>query len=59
MTRKYINHPSKSNNHPVEEVNNGKHQVESGWEAICTKLNHEIKNLNGEKKMVVIETYQG
>ncbi len=41
------------------EVNNGSYKVENGWDDICKQLNREIKNLQGEKKTVVIETYQG
>lgn len=59
MSRKYMNHPSKFNNQPVVEVKNESYNVVNGWEAICTKLNHEIELLKGGKKIVVIETYQG
>jgi mannose-6-phosphate isomerase class I len=59
MSRKYLTHPSKFNNQPVVEVKNESYKVETGWEAICVKLNHEIGTLRGAKKIVVIETYQG
>jgi mannose-6-phosphate isomerase class I len=59
MTRKYLNHPSKFNNQPVLEVKNNNYNVLTGWEAICAKLNHEIATLQGAKKIIVVETYQG
>jgi len=59
MSRKYLNQPSKFNNQPVVEVKNESYKVVTGWDAICTKLNQEITNLKGAKKIVVIETYQG
>jgi hypothetical protein len=59
MIRKYLNHPSKFNNQPFVEVKNENYRVETGWEAICAKLNHEIDTLLGSKKIVVVETYQG
>jgi mannose-6-phosphate isomerase class I len=59
MSRKYLPHPSKFNNQPVVEVKNNNYSVVNGWEAICAKLNHEIDTLQGEKKIVVVETYQG
>jgi mannose-6-phosphate isomerase class I len=59
MIRKYLNNPSKFSNQPFVEVKNENYRVETGWEAICAKLNHEIDTLQGSKKIVVVETYQG
>ena len=59
MSKKYLNKPSKFNNLPVVEVKNKSYQVENGWETICKRLNKEIAALPGNKKLVVIETYQG
>ena len=59
MSKKYLNKPSKFNNLPLVEVKNESYKVENGWEAICNKLNKEIAALPGNKKLVVIETYQG
>lgn len=59
MTKQYLNKPSRFNNMPVIEVKNGNWRVENGWEAICSRLNEEIRKLQGHKKVVIIETYQG
>jgi mannose-6-phosphate isomerase class I len=59
MMKRYLNKPSKFNNHPVVEVKNGAYKVENGWKAICKRLNKEIASIGGKKKIVVIETYQG
>lgn len=57
--RKYLNKPSKFTNLPVVEVKNDLYKVENGWEAICERLNNSISALSGNKKLVVIEPYQG
>ena len=59
MSKKYLNKPSKFNNLPLVEVKNESYKVENGWEAICNKLNKVIAALPGNKKLVVVETYQG
>jgi len=59
MNKKYLNKPSKFNNHPTVEVKNSNYKVENGWDAICKRLNHAISALSKKKKLVVIETYQG
>jgi mannose-6-phosphate isomerase class I len=59
MSKKYLNKPSKFNNLPVIEVKNESYQVENGWNAVCERLNKEIGALTGQKKIIVIETYQG
>ena len=59
MNKRYLNKPSKFNNLPVVEVKNSQYKVENGWEAICDRLNQAISSLSGNKKLVVIETYQG
>lgn len=59
MKNNYLNKPSKFNNLPMVEVKNNQYQVVNGWDAICKKLNKEIAALPGNKKLVVIETYQG
>ena len=57
--KKYLNKTSKFNSLPVVEVKNKLYQVENGWKNICKRLNKEIAALHGNKKLVVIETYQG
>ncbi|NJL38776.1 MAG: mannose-6-phosphate isomerase [Leptolyngbyaceae cyanobacterium SM1_4_3] len=59
MKKQYLNTPSKFNNLPVVEVKSPVYKAESGWEAICKRLNREIEALPGVNKIVVIETYQG
>ena len=59
MSKGYLKHPSKFNNLPVVEVKNSQYKVENGWTAICNRLNKEIAAIDGNKKLVVIETYQG
>jgi mannose-6-phosphate isomerase class I len=59
MTTNYLKTPSKFNNLPVVEVKNNKFHVSNGWEAICNRLNESINSISGNKKLVVIETYQG
>ena len=59
MKKRYLNKSSKFNNLPVVEVKNSRYKVENGWEDICLRLNKEITALEGKKKLVVVETYQG
>jgi mannose-6-phosphate isomerase class I len=59
MINKYLKKSSKFNNLPFIEVNSDAYHVEKGWITICERLNKEIANLSGKKKIVVIETYQG
>ena len=59
MSRNYLKKQSNFNNLPVVEVKNELYKVENGWKNICNKLNKEIAALPGNKKLVVIETYQG
>jgi len=57
--KKYLNKPSKFANLPVVEVKNVPYKIENGWEDVCSRLNMEISAIEGSKKLVVIETYQG
>jgi mannose-6-phosphate isomerase class I len=59
MTGKYLNKHSKFNSLPVVEVKNDSYKVEIGWENVCARLNKEISAIKNQKKIVVIETYQG
>lgn len=57
--KKYLNKPSKYNRFPVVEVDNPNYKVEIGWDSIINRLNLAISEIPGNKKVVVIETYQG
>jgi mannose-6-phosphate isomerase class I len=46
------------NNKPFVDVK-GAFEVWKDWKAICQKLNEGIANLKKEKKVIVVETYQG
>ncbi len=59
MRKRYLKGKSKFRNLPVVEVKNTAFKVEKGWTNICSRLNVEISALEGKKKLVVIETYQG
>lgn len=59
LKKSYLGQPSKFNRLPVVEVKNDLYQVVNSWEAICTRLNKEIRMIGGKKKLVVVETYQG
>jgi mannose-6-phosphate isomerase class I len=59
MKKRYLKESSKYNSLPVVEVKNTSYQVDKGWAAICNSLNTEISKLSGNKKIVVVETYQG
>jgi len=59
MVKKYLNKPPKFNNTPYVEVKDNVYRVTTGWNNIVAELNHAIQNLKGEKKLVVVETYQG
>jgi hypothetical protein len=59
MTNMYLKSPSKFNNLPVVEVKNDQYHVENGWDSICICLNNKLSEVNGKKKLLVIETYQG
>ena len=56
---KYLNKPSEYNLKPFIEVKNDNYTVRKGWKPVCEKLNREIDSLPGEKKLILIETYQG
>ena len=57
--KKYLNKPSKYNRFPVVEVDNPNYKVEIGWDSIINILNQSISEIPGNKKVVVVETYQG
>ena len=57
--KKYLNKPSKYNRFPVVEVDNPNYKVEIGWDSIINRLNLAISEIPGNKKVVVVETYQG
>jgi len=57
--KKYLNKPSKYNRFPVVEVDNPNYKVEIGWDSIINRFNLAISEIPGNKKVVVIETYQG
>lgn len=59
MKKKYLNKPSQYNSLPVVDVKNDQYRVDKGWDAICIRLNGKIQSIAGNKKLVVIETYQG
>ena len=59
MKNRYLDKPSKYNCFPVVEVDNPNYKVENGWVAICKRLNLAISEIPGNKKVVVVETYQG
>ena len=56
---KYLNKPSEYNLKPFIEVKSTNYTVTKGWKQICAKINRKIDSLPGEKKLIVIETYQG
>ena len=56
---KFLNKPSEFNRFPAIEVNSGEYIVEKGWKAIIQRMNNEAELINKNKKLVVIETYQG
>jgi len=51
--------PSEYNLKPFTEVKNTNYKVTKGWKPVCEKLNREIDTLPGERKLILIETYQG
>ena len=55
----YSKKPSDYNLKPFIEVKSNKYKVTSGWKTVCEKLNREINSLPVDKKLIVIETYQG
>jgi mannose-6-phosphate isomerase class I len=57
--KKYLNKPSKYNRFPIVEVDNPNYKVEIGWNSIINRLNLAISEIPGNKKVVVVETYQG
>ena len=59
MKKRYLNKSSKFNRFPVVEVQNPNYKVINGWESICISLTNAISAIQGKKKVVVIETYQG
>ena len=59
MEKHYLKRSPTFNNNPLVEVKNGSYKVENGWGNICNRLNREIEELPGKKKVVVVETYQG
>lgn len=59
MLKGYLNKPSRFNNLPVVEVKSNRYKVENGWKEICARLNIAISAIDGKKKLVVIEAYQG
>lgn len=54
-----LDRTSKYNKSPYIEIKNGSYQVINGWDNIVHKLNSEINSISQEKKIIVIETYQG
>ncbi len=56
---KYLNKPSHFNLKPFIEVRNSTFRATKGWKPVCEKLKREIDFLPGDKKLIVIETYQG
>ena len=54
-----LSKPSYFNLKPFTEVKNSNFRVTKGWKPVCEKLNREIDFLPGNKKLIVIETYQG
>ena len=56
---KYLNEPSEYNSKPFTEVKNTHYTVTRGWKPVCEKLNREIDTLPRERKLILIETYQG
>lgn len=59
MTNRYLNKPSKFNRLPEIVIKNVPFNLEKGWKDICRRLNKEITDLTGKKKILVVETYQG
>jgi mannose-6-phosphate isomerase class I len=44
---------------PFVEIKETGCEIISGWPAICSRLNSAVKEIQGSKKVVVIETYHG
>ncbi len=59
MSKKYLDHKTQFNNTPYVEVKNSEYKVTKGWENTISKLNKVIGDINKNKKVIVIETYQG
>ncbi len=57
--KKYLDKPSGYNNTPFVEVKGKEYKVTKNWKPITAELNAAIQHLNGSKKMVVVEAYQG
>lgn len=47
------------NNLPVVEIDYPAYKVDEGWEAVCSRINQAIEELENKRKIIVIETYQG
>jgi len=56
---KYLSKPSHFNLRPFIDVRNSNLRVTKGWKPVCEKLKRIIDSLSGNKKIIVIETYQG
>lgn len=50
---------SKYNRFPFVEISNGHWKVEKGWKNIGDKINAAIQAIEGRKKTIVVECYQG
>jgi mannose-6-phosphate isomerase class I len=56
---KYLQGESNYDKWPVIKIKNAKHECLPGWEAICQHLLEQIQKIQTNKKVIVIECYQG
>ncbi len=45
--------------YPLIKINNNPKEVKSGWEKICDEINHQIKQMPGDRYVLTFETYPG
>jgi len=56
---KYLQGEPNYDKYPVVKVKNAQHNCVTGWENICKLLREQLDNIHANKKVMVVECYQG
>jgi mannose-6-phosphate isomerase class I len=56
---KYLKGKSNYDKFPVTKVKNVQHECVAGWEKICEHLLRQLNKIQADKKVILVECYQG